>query len=329
MGGRFPISYCAFHSLEREEMELDVFLNVVVAAGIEELELGVAGVLKTRGMDAALLLTDMVARERLVRLLHGHGLGISALNCVGNPLHPDQSVATVAEQALRTTIELAAELGVRRVVSTSGCPGSGISPTWIVWPVFWDDVKDKQWSHAILTWSALGEFAERRGVIVCLELHPGMLVYNTTSFRTLRAAVGPGIAVNLDPSHLFYQGMDPIQMVRVLGPEIGFVHVKDTVMNEERVALDGVLDSTPLDAEGRSWTYRAIGTGHSIAWWSELFDALWDAGYRGPLSIEHEDPYLAQSEAIRVNAAALQSALTKRDKATPPSAAHSERRAER
>jgi sugar phosphate isomerase/epimerase len=71
--------------------------------------------------------------------LKEQGLGISALSCHGNPVHPNPEIATRDDETLRSTIELAAAPNVGTVVAFSGCPGASLNdtvPNWITvaWP---------------------------------------------------------------------------------------------------------------------------------------------------------------------------------------------------
>jgi sugar phosphate isomerase/epimerase len=303
------ISCFAFQPVVLERMPWHDFLSAAQAAGIEQLELGVDGFVETEGMKADELLADATARTTLLRALDDHNLSISALNCIGNPLHPDPEIGARHRSALERTIELAQILEVDRIVAASGCPGTGgATPNWISWPIFWDEWIDSQWEGTVSVWSEIAATASRAGVTIALELHPGMIVYNTSTFLRLEADA-KCLAVNLDPSHLWYQGMDPLAVAAALGSHIGFVHAKDTIINEAVVAIDGVVDTSPLTNAARAWTYRAVGVGHGLGWWAEFLSALVAAGYDGPISIEHEDPIVHGAEALQLNAQALRTSM--------------------
>ena len=136
----------------------------------------------------------------------------------------------------RKTILLAEKLGVKTVVDFSGCPGDSPNakfPNWVTcpWPPEYLDVLNWQWDEVVTPyWKAHGKFAADHGVKVAIEMHPGFVVYNPETMLRLRAIAGPSVGANLDPSHLFWQGIDPIAAVRVLGDAIHYVHAKDTQM---------------------------------------------------------------------------------------------------
>ena len=262
------------------------------------------------------LLRDPDACERFAHLVAERGLDISALSCHGNPLHPDAQVAAAADRDYRDTVRLAAELGVETVITFSGCPGESEHsrrPSWVTcsWPPDYPETLAWQWDERVLPyWAEAGPFAARHGVRVAIEPHPGFVVYNTATMLRLREAAGDAVGVNLDPSHLFWQGMDPLACAAALAGAVFHVHAKDTAFLAETLALNGVLDPVPSSRPGeRSWLFRSVGEGHPAAWWRQLVAALLAAGYDGALSIEHEDPLLSREDGLAVAVATLQEAL--------------------
>ena len=87
---------------------------------------------------------------------------------------------------------------------------------------------------------------------VALEPHPGFLVYNVETALRLRAAAGPNLGVNFDPSHFYWQGMDPAVTIRALGDAIFHVHAKDVALDAANIALNGVLDTKSYRRHGRA-----------------------------------------------------------------------------
>jgi len=121
-------------------------------------------------------------------------------------------------------------------------------------------------------------------------------VHNTETFERL-AAISDNLAANLDPSHLFWQRMDPLAVVTTLS-RIGHAHAKDVVFNEGELAVNGLLDRrwSPTDA-GAPWTFATVGRGHDAAWWRRFLSALADRGVE-TVSIEHEDPTVPVEQGI-------------------------------
>jgi sugar phosphate isomerase/epimerase len=299
-------------------LELDDALAWCTAHDLTAVELGVGGYSPAPHVDRAALLDDARARDALRARLADAGIELAALNASGNPLHPRREVANEHDAALRDALRLATMLGCDRVVAMSGCPGG---PGDAAWPVFaggaWlpdmEGLWDWQWENAIAPyWRDLAAFAAREApdVRICLELHPGTSIYNAESFAVLARAVGEQVAVNLDPSHLWWQGMDPVVVIEALDGAIGFAHGKDTIVYPDRVARYGMLDFRwPADAETMPWHFCAVGHGHDTATWTELLGALRAAGHDGAVSIEHEDPRLSAEEGIEASVEGLRAAL--------------------
>ena len=207
-------------------------------------------------------------------------------NWSGNPL-AFQKDWEVTEKTFR----LAKLLGVEKIVMMSGlpagCPGDK-TPVWITtsWPPETQDILDYQWNEvAIPKWKELVRMAEDCGIRqIALENHGMQLVYNPETLFRLREAVGPMVGMNLDPSHLFWMGGDPIEAARVLGEQGALYHVhgKDSRPERQMAGPNGLLDT-------RSWNYVAVGCGHGSQWWKEFFSTVRMAGYDGDVSLEMED----------------------------------------
>ncbi len=283
--------------------------------GITMLEFGCGNWSQAPHLDLDGLLASPAARTGFLADLAAHGLALSALNCSGNPLHPGDSGARHRDVTSKT-IRLAGLLGVERVVMMSGLPGGGPADqtsNWITtaWPPETATSLAWQWDAAILPyWSALTAEATAAGVKrLCLELHGHQAVYNVATLHRLRAAVGPVVGANFDPSHLFWMGADPIAAVRALGDAIYHVHAKDTRIDTANAAINSAIDTTPMGNIGqRSWGYVTLGFGHGESWWREFCIALRLAGYDDVLSIEHEDLLLPPEEGVRRSVQLLKTA---------------------
>jgi sugar phosphate isomerase/epimerase len=278
------------------------------ARGITDVEMSVGPWGTRTHLDlAALLDPDPAARQELRRDLDDFQLRLSAVNAAGNPLHPDPAARQVAQAALRGAVRLAARMGVDRVVTMAGCPGGrtgGPIGVFGLWATSNDDEGIWQWQMEAQVgpfWQEMSAWAAAQApdLMICLELHPGVSVYGVESYRALRAYTGGNIGVNLDPSHFWWQGADPVRVIEALGPVIGWCHGKDTTVYPERVAVHGVLDHRyPPDAAVNSWHFSAIGDGHDVATWGRLVRALQAAGHDSVVSIEHEHPSGTPEECI-------------------------------
>jgi sugar phosphate isomerase/epimerase len=309
-------------------------LKVVADLGLTGIELNSGGFLPPVHIPTFddILVSD-AARDDYLALFEGTGVSIAGLNCNGNPLHPNPAIGDKHAEDVRRSIRLAARLGQHRVVTMSGLPGGepgATRPNWIVnaWNSAALDVLDYQWSLAAPFWSDIDKLARDHDVKVALELHPQNLVFNTADILELVELTGAtSVGVELDASHLFWQQMDPVAVVRRLGPLVFHAAAKDVRVNAEHAALYGVLDNSfrRLDpSENRvnlggdewanewpkesAWDFVALGKGHDVAFWTEWLRALHEVDPDMLVNIEHEDTELGRIEGLQVAAAVLRDA---------------------
>jgi len=286
-----------------QDRPLETVLDHVSKMGLQAIELGTGAYPGNAHCDPVVLLKDPSALQAFRKAIQDRGLMVSALSCHGNPLHPDRTVAANYDRVYRDTVRLAAELGVGVVNLFSGCPGDSDGakyPNWVTcaWPPDFAELLKWQWEEKVIPyWQEAGPFAEKLGVKLAFEMHPGFVVYNPEGLLRLRSAVGPVIGANYDPSHLYWQGIDPVASIRALGSAIHHVHAKDTFIDPYNTAINGVLDTKSYaDLALRSWTFRTVGYGHDQNSWRALVSALRLVGYDYVLSIEHEDPLASIDE---------------------------------
>lgn len=285
---------------------LDEALAILVPQGVQMVEIGAGGYPGKAHCDPDVLLNDDKALQAFKDTLDKWGVQISALSCHGNPVHPNKEIAAAYDRDFRQTVLLAEKLGVRNVNTFSGCPGDSPTsqrPNWVVcpWPEDFLETLDYQWNEVLIPyWKDAAAFALAHGVDkIGLELHPGFCCYNTETLLRLRAAVGDVIGANLDPSHLIWQGMDLVSVIRELGPAIHHFHAKDTKVDALNTGVNGVLDTKHYGDElHRSWIFRSVGYGHDAAYWKEIVSNLRLVGYDYVLSIEHEDSLMSQQEGL-------------------------------
>jgi sugar phosphate isomerase/epimerase len=288
------------------------------APQVQALELGTGGYSPAPHCPRAELLADEAAACALRDVIAQRGLELAAFNVAGNPLHPDPEIAAAHTRDLRETIELAARLGVKRIVAMSGTPGPGPAvapaPHFVAgaWLPDFENVLDWQWEERILPlWTKLGAEAAAADpeLRICLELHPGTAVYNLQSFDRLSVEV-KSAAVNLDPSHFFWQGADPLLVMGHLHGRIGFAHGKDTLIQTDNRALNGILDARwPGEPREMPWVFSTPGDVHDVAWWTRFVAELAAAGHDGTISIEYEDPYRDPTDGIIAAARVLEAAI--------------------
>jgi sugar phosphate isomerase/epimerase len=213
---------------------------------------------------------------------------------------------------------------VSRVTLLAGLPEGAPGDTgqsWVVarFPPFNPRMLRWQWEERVIPyWREHASIAEAHGCQLCFEMHPSDVVYNPSTLLRLREAVGPVIGCNLDPSHLFWQGIDPIEVIWLLRDAIYHVHAKDTRVLQRNVRVNGVLEASPGLALGeRGWAFRTVGYGHDEGFWRDFVSALRDVGYDGVVSIEHEDEYLDAAEGLAKACRFLKGILFEREAAPP------------
>ena len=298
-------------------MSLEDSLKYLRSIGVDCLELGVGGFPGTAHADAKLLSKDKAAREALLELLKKYGITLSALSVHGNMVHPNPDIAKGFIEDFDAACVLAGQLGVERVVTFSGCPGDGKGdkPNWVTcpWPNDFSEILDYQWNEVLIPfWQKKCAFAREAGVkYIPLELHPGFAVYNPETLLRLHAVDGM-LGANLDPSHLFWQGIDILSAIDAMKGAIYFFHAKDTEINERNVRVNGVLDTKSYaDEANRSWIFRSVGYGHGALEWKRIASALRLAGYDHVMSIEHEDSLMTPKEGLEKAVALLQEVIIK------------------
>lgn len=295
-------------------LPLDGMLDHAVRLGVSGVEVNTGGWSTAPHFDLAALKASASARKAFLAAFADRGLEVIALNANGNPLHPTDPKQA---QCLKDTIRLAGEMGIRKVCTMSGLPGGragDLMPNWVVssWPPETQTILRYQWEDKLIPfWAEIVALAKASGVEqIALELHGNQVVYNVPSLLKLRAAVGPVVGANLDPSHLFWMGADPLIAAEALGEAVCHVHAKDTFLNARKQATTSLLENGSLmDIPGRSWSYITLGFGHGEEWWRQFCYRLKMVGYDGWLSIEHEDVMLNSLEGLEKSVALLKGVM--------------------
>ena len=193
---------------------LDEALQIITGLGVHTVELGAGGYPGKAHCNPVELLADPAKYDAFMATLKKYDVSVCALACHGNALHPDKAIAAQFDTDFRNAVLLAEKMGVDTVITFSGCPGDHEGakyPNWVTcpWPEDFLAILDWQWNEKLIPyWKEAGAFAEAHGVSrIAFEMHPGFCVYNPETLLKLRAAVGPVIGANFDPSHLVWQGM--------------------------------------------------------------------------------------------------------------------------
>ena len=303
---------------------LDETLARLKSLGVEAVEIGAGGYPGKAHCNPAELLADEKKYDEFMATLKKYDVTVCALAAHGNALHPDQKIAEQFDTDFRNAVLLAEKMGVDTVITFSGCPGDHEGakyPNWVTcpWPEDFLAILDWQWNEKVIPyWKEAGAFAKAHNVPhIAFEMHPGFCVYNPETLLRLRAAVGDVIGANFDPSHLIWQGMDPVAAIRELKGAIYHVHAKDTKIDHYNTAKNGVLDTKHYGDEiNRAWVFRTVGYGNNETYWKDLVSNLRLCGYDRVLSIEHEDSLMTIDEGLQKAVAFLKNVIITEEKPT-------------
>lgn len=286
---------------------LEESLSIITGLGVHTVEMGAGGYPGKAHCNPEELLADSAKFNAFVDTFKKYDVEICALAAHGNPLHPEEATAAAYDRDFKNAVLLAEKLGIDTIVGFSGCPGDSEGskyPNWVTcpWPEDFLHILEWQWSEKLIPyWKKTAAFAEAHGVShIAFEMHPGFCVYNPETCLKLRSEVSPVLGANLDPSHLIWQGIDPVAAARELRGAIYHVHAKDTKIDKYNTAKNGVLDTKHYSDElGRAWVFRTVGFGNGESYWRDFVSNLRLCGYDRVLSIEHEDSVMTIDEGLR------------------------------
>jgi sugar phosphate isomerase/epimerase len=222
--------------------------------------------------------------DRVRSCAEDNGIVISSLAFYGNNLHPDPQERRATHEHIIRCIDAAKVLGAPTVGTFVGRhPGRSVA----------ENLRD---AEAIFP--RLVEHAEAQGVKIVIENcvmegwhpdgYPGNLAYSPELWEWMFSL---GLRLNFDPSHLVWLGIDPVEAVRPYVDYIAHAQAKDIQVFPERRQRYGFFGKAverrdPWDTGW--WRYRVPGLGEVD--WTRLIDVLYEGGYEGVLSVEHEDP---------------------------------------
>jgi len=301
-------------------LSLDEMLEEVAKRGLETVEVGTGGNPGTAHIDVDKLLASSEARREYLKRFEDKGLEISAFSTHNNPISPIKKTAQEADEEFRKAIKLASLMNIPVVNNFSGVTGANETDKEVNWPVIpwpteYADNYNYQWDKKLIPyWKGINQEAESAGVKIGIEMHGGFLVHTPYTMLRLREEAGKEIGCNFDPSHMWWQGIDPVAAIKILGEAdaIYHFHAKDTYLDQDNINMYGLTDMQPYgDVKTRAWTFRSVGEGHRLETWSQMIAALRIYGYDYVLSIEHEDPIMSVDEGLNRAITNLKSIMIK------------------
>ena len=256
--------------------------------GYEALELAAWPSIGDRPFTAAHLAADAfdeAEAERVRSALSENGLKLSALAYYDNNLHPDPAERDAVHSHVRACIDAAAALGNVPVGTFIGRdPSRSVA----------ENLRDAE-----TVFPPLVEYAGERGVKLMIENcvmegwhpdgYPGNLAYSPELWEWMFEL---GLYLNFDPSHLLWLGIDPVAALKPYVDKVVHAHAKDAETFAEERNRFGFFGRTSTREEDPWdmgwWRYRIPGLGEVD--FPHYVDTLYEGGFEGVLSVEHEDP---------------------------------------
>ncbi len=209
-----------------------------------------------------------------------------------------EGVRQRAAERMRQTARAAKMIGVEVV---NGFTGSSIWGQWYSFPPMTAAMVKAGFDDFAHRWGPILDAFAHAGVRFALEVHPTEIAFDLVTAQRALDAVGnhPSFGFNFDPSHLLWQGIDPVAFLEAFPDRIFHCHMKDVTIRRD--GRCGILGShLPFEDSRRGWEFRSPGRGEVN--FNEIFRALDRIGYRGPLSVEWEDPAMDREHGAREGA---------------------------
>jgi len=228
--------------------------------------------------------------EQVSELFAKHGLLLSSLAYYENNLHPDEARRAAIAEHVKRAIDAAALLGVETVGTFIGRhPGLSVK-------------ENVALAERLLP--PLVDYAGERDVKIIIENcvmegwhpdgYPGNIAYSPELWEWMFSL---GLYLNYDPSHLLWLGIDPVTALKPYVDRIPHAQAKDAQLDpaaRDRYGFFGKTISREHAWDEGWWRYRVPGRGQVD--WSGVVDALYEGGFAGVLSVEHEDPVWGGTE---------------------------------
>lgn len=294
------------------EKPLEEVAKYVSGLGYEMVEL--AAWKSSNHLDIEKVLADKTYRTKLLGMLHGFNLEISALSnhlegqLILGPLDwttddwaptkdTDGKVKYGVER-MKDTARAAAALGVKIV---AGFTGSQVWGQWYSFPEQNIKAYERAWEIFAERWRPILDVFKKEGVKFALEVHPTEIAYNIETAEDCLKAIDarPEFGFNFDPSHFIWQMIDPVIFLKKFPDRIFHAHAKDSELQQDEVARSGVIPNGPWGRPNRGFRFRVPGWGDAD--WRRIMTALLTIGYDYVLSYEHEDPVMSREDGCEKN----------------------------
>lgn len=200
-----------------------------------------------------------------------------------------------AAEDMKNAARAAQRLGVSVV---NGFTGSSIWHLLYSFPPVPDSMIDEGFAQFAERWNPILDVFGECGVRFALEVHPTEIAFDIYTAKRALEALGnrEEFGFNFDPSHLLWQGVDPVELLREFPERIYHVHIKDAIVTLN--GRSGILAShLNFGDPRRGWDFRSPGRGGVN--FEEIIRTLNQIGYEGPLSVEWEDAGMDREHGAR------------------------------
>jgi len=196
-------------------------------------------------------------------------------------------------ERMKKTVEAAAALDVPVVNGFIGAPFWG---AWYIFPPAYEKTFEKGFELFAERWGEVLDVFAAHGIKFAHEVHPQEQAYNIETAEQAIKAVNmkKEFGFNFDPSHLVWQGIDPVVFIKKFGDRIYHSHAKDAELVKENVATSGCIPTGAWGRPTRGFRFRVVGWGD--VQWKRVMTALLEVGYNYVLSYEHEDPVMSRED---------------------------------
>ncbi|GHU61822.1 AP endonuclease [Spirochaetia bacterium] len=170
----------------------------------------------------------------------------------------------------------------------SGFMGSTLWRYFYFYPQVTRQLIDDAYGEFLELWNPILDNFKKNDVKFALEVHPTEIAYDyyTTDELLRRLNYHPAFGINYDPSHLVWQGIDPVLYLRDFAKNILNTHMKDVYVKMD--GRNGILGSHMFFGDPRrAWNFRSIG--HGSVNFDDIIREINHIGFTGPLAVEWED----------------------------------------
>jgi sugar phosphate isomerase/epimerase len=240
-------------------------------------------ILEKFGLQCFAISTHLVGQAVADKIIDARHKGILPGRIWGDG--DPEGVRQRAAEEVKNTARAAAKFGVKVV---NGFTGSPIWHVLAMFPPVPPEMIEAGYKEFADRWNPILDVFDEVGVKFALEVHPSEIAYDFWTTAKTLDAIGrrEAFGINFDPSHLYWQMMDPVEFVYEYADRIYHMHVKESIQLLN--GRNGILGSHLLFGDHRrGWDFVSPGRGGVP--FERIFRALNAVGYEGPLSIEWED----------------------------------------